>query len=193
MVYEPTHELYLMADNEGQFDEIKDIIRERNLKKASKTEEPVFIKIHLCKRLPDGAFDTFTMAGCWKYSEIYGPAVNLLGTDNVKIGMDNVPYEQAFAEEVKHKGQYNGMRKNQVYKAMKASMHSEWNADLYQYLRKNHSREQTRDLIYEGKLDQISQDLQYIGRTLDRIFRSMASTDVSELQKDLLEEQKEQM
>lgn len=193
MEFDPTYELNLMSDNEGQFDEIMDIIREYGLKKDVKTEDPVFKKINLCKRLPDQTFDARMIIGRWKYSEIYDQAVNLLGSDNVKIGMDNVPYEQAFADETKNREQYEEMRKKQVCRAMKCATRSEWNSDLYQYLRRNHSREQARDLIYEGKLDQISMDLQAINKTLAKVIHKMESSDVSELQKDLLEEQKEQM
>lgn len=193
MEYIPTYELYLTAEDEGQFDEIKDIIQEHDQKNAGRIEDPVFTKIHLCRQLIDRPCKNNTITGCWKYSDIYSQAINILGADNVKISLDNVPYEQAFAEETKNRTQFNGMRKNQTYKALKVGMHIEWNSDLYRVLRMNHSREQARDLIFEGKLDQISADLQYIGRVLDRMTRNMSKTSISELQEDLLEEQKEQM
>ena len=193
MEYRPTYELYLTAENEGQLDEIRDIIRECDLKGTGIIDDPVFTKIHLCRKMIDPPGKSNKLIGCWKYSNIYSLAVNILGAGNVKIGLDDIPYEQAFAEEIKNKAQFIGMRKNQMYKASKAGMHIEWNADLYNCVRKSHSREQARDMIFEGKLDQISADLQYIGRVLDRLTRSVQTVNVSDLQEDLLEEQKEQM
>ena len=193
MVYEPTYELNLMIESESQFEKIKEAINECDLKKNEDLEEPIFQKIHLMTKRQEDIIEAGMRFGCWKYSEIYSRAVLLLGAENVKIGLDGVSYDFAFSEELKNKGQFDIMRKNQVVRALKTATRIEWNSDLYKCLRKNYNQEITRSMIFEGKLDQISFDLQSINKTLCRMIDSMESSHISDFQKDLLEEQREQM
>ena len=130
--------------------------------------------------------------GIWAY-DLYHVLANEFGTKNVVIGYDGVPYDQAYQEEAEAIKAYQGtVERGKQAAAEKMVKIAEYD-ELYRALRLSIKEEKIMPFVREITLNRIGDGLELIHTDLQAIAAKIGADAASELQRDLLAEQQEQM
>lgn len=205
MKYKPLFELYVRVNNQDMADDVSAILERFNLKRQYGESEIGKAQLMKAERKPyfenvvivkDEGSDimTRTLYGLWPYTDIFNTMIDQAGIDNVKISKGDVPYEQAFKREAEHIQQYLKEADSRKHIATEKAAEVDAIDDLYNALRRaGHKHAFALTYIRDRELDRIGSNLELIHADLQLIASKINATEVSDFQRDLIEEQREQM
>ncbi len=205
MKYKPLFDLYVKVNSQDQADDVSAILERYNMRRQygeseiGKTElmkaerKPYFENIVIVK---EEGNDTMTKSlyGLWPYRDIYNTMLDQAGIENVKISNGDIPYDQAFKRESEHIQQHLKDVESRKRTANEKAAEVDAIDDLYNALRRSgHKHAFALTYIRDRELDRIGTNLELIHADLQLIASRINATEVSDFQRDLIEEQREQM
>lgn len=205
MKYKPLFDLYVKVNSQDQADDVSAILERYNMRRQygeseiGKTElmkaerKPYFENIVIVKEEGNGTM-TKSMYGLWPYKDIYNTMIDQAGVKNVKISNGDIPYDQAFKRESEHIHQHLKDVESRKRTANEKAAEVDAIDDLYNALRRSgHKHAFALTYIRDRELDRIGTNLELIHADLQLIASRINATEVSDFQRDLIEEQREQM
>lgn len=205
MKYKPLFDLYVKVNSQDQADDVSAILERYNMRRQYGESEigktalmkaerkPYFENIVIVKEEGNGTM-TKSLYGLWPYRDIYNTMIDQAGVENVKISNGDIPYDQAFKRELEHIHQHLKDVESRKRTANEKAAEVDAIDDLYNALRRSgHKHAFALTYIRDRELDRIGTNLELIHADLQLIASRINATEVSDFQRDLIEEQREQM